>query len=197
MVATTASAGADDDAIEELEVILGHPFLKASGDVSLFKAMGAAHWMLIQTHDVLHRDRGDIDDKQRCLLLWVSLLRKQMASEKEKAKARQKHLHVMEILLDRKQAVAEKLDAEFQKLLADTKDLYTTAEAWADSTTKKEEDLTVCTFTGSKRERVVADKEHDMKEPCGTRMKQLAVVLTVSLKPSRPASLSSATVRPL
>jgi hypothetical protein len=91
MVATTASAGADDDAIEELEVILGHPFLKASGDVSLFEAMGAAHWMLIQTHDVLHRDRGDIDDKQRCLLLWVSLQRKQMASEKEKAKARQKH----------------------------------------------------------------------------------------------------------
>jgi hypothetical protein len=129
MVATTPSPGADDDAIEELEVILGHPFLKASGDVSLFKAMGAAHWMLIQTHDVLHRDRGDIDDKQRCLLLWVSLLRKRMASEKEKAKARQKHLHVMEILLDRKQAVAEKLDAKFQKLLADTKDLYTTAEA--------------------------------------------------------------------
>jgi hypothetical protein len=39
-------------------------------------------------HDVLHRERGDIDDEQKRLLLWVSLLKKRTTSEKEKAEAR-------------------------------------------------------------------------------------------------------------
>jgi hypothetical protein len=58
MVAATAPGGADDDAIEEPEVILGHPVLRAPEDVSLSKAMGMTHWALNQVHDMLHQDRG-------------------------------------------------------------------------------------------------------------------------------------------
>jgi hypothetical protein len=42
----TALVGADDATIEEPEVVLGHPTLRASGDVSLSEAMGTAHWVL-------------------------------------------------------------------------------------------------------------------------------------------------------
>jgi hypothetical protein len=70
--------------------------------------------------------------------------------------ARQKHIDVREILLDRKQVVTKKLDAESQKLLADAKDLYTVAEAQASATTKKEEDLAARILIVSVRERAVA-----------------------------------------
>jgi hypothetical protein len=46
MAAATTSVGADDDTIEEPEVILGHPILRAPGDVSLSEAMGTTHWAL-------------------------------------------------------------------------------------------------------------------------------------------------------
>jgi hypothetical protein len=52
------------------------------------------------------------------------------------AEARQKHLNVMEILLDRRQAVANKLDTQAQKLLNDAKELYTIAEDRANATIK-------------------------------------------------------------
>jgi hypothetical protein len=58
MVAATASASANNEAIEKLEVILGHPFLRAPGDVFLSEMMGMAHWLLNQVRDVLHRERG-------------------------------------------------------------------------------------------------------------------------------------------
>jgi hypothetical protein len=54
---------------------------------------------------------------------------------------RQKHLDVMEVLYSRRQVVADKLDAQTQKLLHDTKELYTTAEAHANATIKQQEDL--------------------------------------------------------
>jgi hypothetical protein len=41
--AATALAIADDDIVEEPEVALGHPLLRAPGDVSLDEAMGMAH----------------------------------------------------------------------------------------------------------------------------------------------------------
>jgi hypothetical protein len=43
--------------------------------------------------------------------VWLSLLKKQTASEKEKAEVRQKRLDVMEIQYSRRQAMADKLDA--------------------------------------------------------------------------------------
>jgi hypothetical protein len=44
--ASTTSTGTDDNAVEELEVIMGHPSLKAPGTVSLSEAMGPTHFAL-------------------------------------------------------------------------------------------------------------------------------------------------------
>jgi hypothetical protein len=55
----------NDDTVEEPEVILGHPVIRASGDVSLSKVMGTTHWVLNEAHDVLHREREDIDNDER------------------------------------------------------------------------------------------------------------------------------------
>jgi hypothetical protein len=97
MAAATASAGDDDNAIEEPEVIIGHPSLRAPGAISLSEAMGTTHFVLNQVHDVLHREREGINEECMCLSVWVSLLMKRMTSEKEKIGERQKHLNVMEI----------------------------------------------------------------------------------------------------
>jgi hypothetical protein len=43
--------------------------------------------------------------------VWLSLLKKQTASEKEKAEVRQKRLDVMEIQYSRRQAMADKINA--------------------------------------------------------------------------------------
>jgi hypothetical protein len=67
---------------------------------------------------VLHQEREDINEELR-LSVWVSLLKQQMTSEKEKAKVRQKRLDVMEALYSRRQAVADKLDAQTHKALHD------------------------------------------------------------------------------
>jgi hypothetical protein len=101
VVVTTASVGADDNAIEEPEVILGHPGHRAPGAVSLSEVMGTTHFMLNQVHDVLHQETEDIDEEGLHLSVWVSLLKKQMTSEMLKAEARQKRLNVMEILFTR------------------------------------------------------------------------------------------------
>jgi hypothetical protein len=61
MAAATTSTGADDNAIKEPEVIMGHPGLRAPGTVSLSKAMGTTHFALNQVHNVLHREREDIN----------------------------------------------------------------------------------------------------------------------------------------
>jgi hypothetical protein len=60
-----------------------------------------------------------------------------MTSKKEKANVRQKHLNIMKVLYRRRQAVADKLDAQTQKLLHDTKELYATVEACANATIKQ------------------------------------------------------------
>jgi hypothetical protein len=88
MAAATALVGTDDNTIGEAEVIMGQLGLKVSGDVSLTEAMGTTHFALNQVHDVLRREREDIDEEQLRLSLWGSQLKKWMASEKEKAGAR-------------------------------------------------------------------------------------------------------------
>jgi hypothetical protein len=110
MATATTSAGTDNNAIEELEVICGHPGLRAPGVVSLFDVMGTTHFALNQVHDVLHREREDINEERQCLSMWFSLLKQRTTFEKEKAVARQKRLDVMEILYARWQAVADQLD---------------------------------------------------------------------------------------
>jgi hypothetical protein len=101
MAAATASTGADDNAVEEPEVILRHPGHRAPGDVSLSEVMGTTHFALNQAHNVLRREREDINEEQLCLSVWVSLLKQWTTSEKEKADARQKLLDMMEILFTR------------------------------------------------------------------------------------------------
>jgi predicted HTH domain antitoxin len=112
MAAATALVGADDNTVEDPKVTMGHPGLRVPGAVSLSKVMGLSHFVLNQVHDVLRREREEINEEWLCLSVLVSLLKKRMTSEKEMAEARQKHLNVMEILLDRRQAVANKLDTQ-------------------------------------------------------------------------------------
>jgi hypothetical protein len=111
MGTTTALVGVDATAAEEPEVILGHPALRAPGDVSLSEAMGTTHWSINQAHSVLHQERENIDNERRPLLLWGSLFKERTTSEKEKAEAKHVWLGVKEDLINKKQATVEELDA--------------------------------------------------------------------------------------
>jgi hypothetical protein len=159
MAATTSSMSADDNVVEEPEVIMGHPDLRAPGTISLFEVMGMTHFALNQVHDVLHQEREDINEEQLCLSVLVSLLKQRMTYEKDRAKARQKHLDVMEVLYSRRQAVVDKLDAQTQKLLHDIKELYATAEARANATIKQQEDLNTQGAVTAQWEQVVDEQE--------------------------------------
>jgi hypothetical protein len=64
MAAATASVGVDDNAVEEPEVIMGHPGLRAPRDVFLCEAMGTSHFALNQAHNVLHWEREDINKER-------------------------------------------------------------------------------------------------------------------------------------
>jgi hypothetical protein len=75
MAAATTSMVANDNAVEEPEVIKGHPGLRAPGIVFLSEVMGTTHFALNQAHDVLHQEREDINEEQLCLLVCVSLLK--------------------------------------------------------------------------------------------------------------------------
>jgi hypothetical protein len=85
VAAASASTGAYDNITEEPEAVLGHPLLRAPGDVSLDEAMGTVRWALNQAQDVLHWDCGDIHDERRCLLLWTSMLKRRTTSERAMA----------------------------------------------------------------------------------------------------------------
>jgi hypothetical protein len=61
---------------------------------------------------VLHQEREDINEEWLHHSVWVSLLKQRTTSEKEKAEVRQKRIDVMEALYNRRQAVADKLDAQ-------------------------------------------------------------------------------------
>jgi hypothetical protein len=102
MAAATASAGADDNAVEEPEVIMGHPSLWVLGAISLSEVMDTTHFVLNKAHVVLRWEREDINEEWLCLSVWVSLLKKRTTSEKEKVEVRQKRLDVMEIMFARR-----------------------------------------------------------------------------------------------
>jgi hypothetical protein len=81
MGAATTSTVVDDDIVEEPEVILGHPLLRAPWDVSLDEAVGMARWVLDQAQNKLRWECGDIYDERQCLLLWASMLKELSISE--------------------------------------------------------------------------------------------------------------------
>jgi hypothetical protein len=84
--------------------------------------------------------------------VWISLLKQLTTYEKEKAEARQKRLDVMEVLYNRRQVVADKLDAQTQKLLHNSKELYAATEARANATIKQQEDLNAQAAATAQRE---------------------------------------------
>jgi hypothetical protein len=57
---SSSTVAADDSTTVESKVILGHPTLRAPGDVSLDEAMGTARWALTQAQNVLRRESGGI-----------------------------------------------------------------------------------------------------------------------------------------
>jgi hypothetical protein len=80
--ASSSTVAADDGAGVLPVVILGHPMLRAPGDVSLNEAKGAAHG------DVLCRESGGIIDEWRRLLQWASMLKERTTAERARAEAR-------------------------------------------------------------------------------------------------------------
>jgi hypothetical protein len=62
-------------------------------------------------------------------------------------------------MYSRRQAVADKLDAQTQKLLHNAKELYATTEAHANATIKQQEDLNAQVATTTQREQVVVEQE--------------------------------------
>jgi hypothetical protein len=147
MVATITSTSTDDNAIEEPEVIMGHPSLRVVGTISLSEVMGMTHVVLNQAHDVLHREREGINEERLLLSVWVDMM-----EVKEKAEVWQKCLNVMAVLYSRRHAVANKLVAQTQKWLHEAKELYAAAEAGANATIKQQEDLTAQVAAITQRE---------------------------------------------
>jgi hypothetical protein len=136
-----------EEPVEEPEVILGHLPVGAPGDVSLSDAMGMTHFMLNQVHNVLCRERADLDGEWMRLSEWFSLLKKLTTYEKVKVEVEQKYADVMEILLDRQHATINELDAQAQQMLADAKSLYADTEARTNTTIKQELELNVRSLT--------------------------------------------------
>jgi hypothetical protein len=78
---------------------------------------------------VLRQEGGGINDERRHLLMWASMLKEQTTIEKARAEAMRQHLDVREELLNRLQTTISNHDRDSQKMLADAKELYASAEA--------------------------------------------------------------------
>jgi hypothetical protein len=85
------------------------------------------------------------------------MLKERTTIEKARAEARQHHLDVREELLNRLQAAINSHDLDSQKMLANAKELYASAEARANSTIKQEEELVA-------RVRAIVEREQAMDE---------------------------------
>jgi hypothetical protein len=72
----------------------------------------------------------------RCLLMWGSMLKKQTASEKQKAVVAREWLDEKQSLLAKDEIAIGELDAQVRKLMEGAKELYAQAEAHADTTIK-------------------------------------------------------------
>jgi hypothetical protein len=111
---------------------------------------------------VFLREQKIFDDERARLLMWGSMLKDWTAFEQQKAVATRKQLNVMEIQLDRRQAVTDHLDAQARKLLDDAKELYAAVKARANATIKQEVDLAACTLVVSEQERAMAKQEQGL-----------------------------------
>jgi hypothetical protein len=62
--------------------------------------MSTTHFVLCQAHDVLQRDRVDIEGELQRLSEWRFLLKERTTFEKQKAMAKREQLDEMELLLN-------------------------------------------------------------------------------------------------
>jgi hypothetical protein len=90
------------------------------------------------------------------------MLKERTTIEKVRAEARQHHLDVREELLNRLQAAINSHDLDSQKMLADAKELYASAEARANSTIKQEEELVARVHAIVERQQVVDELEQKL-----------------------------------
>jgi hypothetical protein len=121
---------------DDVEVVIGHPNLRAPGSVSLPKAMSTIFTALHRVGDVLHREWDTIKEEWLKLTEWGSLLKQWTTIKKEKAAVKRKLLNERQDLLDKVQVSIGLLDNKAHKLMANAELLYTDGEARADVTIK-------------------------------------------------------------
>jgi hypothetical protein len=106
---------------------------------------------------VLRREDGDLANERQRLHLWASMLKETTATERAKARGRQRGFDL--------QAEAIKLrDADSRRALTDAQELYASAEARATVVIKQEEDLAACTRQVNQRVREVEELERRLLE---------------------------------
>jgi hypothetical protein len=138
VLGTAALADAAADAVEETEVVMGHPTNRAPGDISLDGAVSTALRALSQVQRVLCREDGDLVDERQRLQLWASMLKETTATERAEARGHQRGF-------DLQVEAIELHDVDSRRTLADAQELYASVEARATVIIKQEEDLAVRT----------------------------------------------------
>jgi hypothetical protein len=154
-----AAAPADvvADAVEETEVVMGHPTYHAPGDISLDGVVSTALRALSQVQRVLRREDGDLADERHRLQLWASMLKETTATERAEARGCQRGF-------DLQAEAIELCDADSRRALTDAQELYASAEARAAIIIKQEEDLAVRTRQVDQRAREVEELERWLLE---------------------------------
>jgi hypothetical protein len=145
-----APADAVADAVEETEVVMGHPTYHAPDDISLDGVVSTTLRALSQVQRVLRREDGDLADERQCLQLWASMHKETTATERAEARGRQRGF-------DLQAEAIELRDADSRRALTDALELYASAEARAAIIIKQEEDLAV-------RTRQVDQRAHEVEE---------------------------------
>jgi hypothetical protein len=89
--------------------------------------------------------------------MWGSMLKKWIASEKQKVAVVREWLDEKRSLPVKEETAISELDARAQKLMEGGKEWYAQTEARADTTIKQQEDLNVQATTMAQWEQAVAD----------------------------------------
>jgi hypothetical protein len=157
VLGAAAPADAATDAVEETEVVTGHPTYHAPGDISLDGAVSTPLMALSQVQRVLCREDGDLADEHERLQLWASMLKETTATERAEVRGRQRGF-------DLQAEAIELRDADSRCALADAQELYASAEARAAIIIKQEEDLTARTRQVNQWAREVEELERRLLE---------------------------------
>jgi hypothetical protein len=96
--------------------------------------------------------------------LWASMLKERTMAERAMAEDRQQHLDMREEMLNKLQTIINSHDHDSQWMLAEAKELYASAEAWANSTIKHAEELVVRVYAVEERKQEVDELEQKLQE---------------------------------